>query len=202
MLLHSFFHLSLLLGSAGFGYAALDGTRYIWFDKPGSDWETSAQLIGNGRMGAAIFGGGDEIITLSEQSIWNGPIQNRIPPNGLQYEPKVREYLLEGNYIEGGDLCLQEMTPAQPSEREFSYFGNLHLDFDHPNDLSSYTRWLDTKNGNVGVSYTYNGVSYTSVNYVLSRKDIFLTSSIVASILPTSLQMLLRHVSLLARRVL
>ncbi|KAJ5812239.1 glycoside hydrolase family 95 protein [Penicillium riverlandense] len=180
MLLHSFFHLSLLLGTAGFGHAALDGARYIWFDKPGSDWETSAQLIGNGRMGSAIFGGGDEIITLSEQSIWDGPIQHRIPPNGRQYESKVREDLLEGNITEGGDLCLQEMTPAQPSERQFSYFGNLHLDFDHPNDLANYTRWLDTKHGNVGVSYTYNGVSYTR-EYIANFPTNVIAARITAS---------------------
>ena len=158
----SLLQVGLLLGSVGLSHAALDGTRYLWFDTPGADWETSAQLIGCGRLGAAIFGSGNEVVTLSEDTIWDGPIQHRIPPNGLKYEPQVREDLLAGNYTAGGNLCLEEMTPAQPSERGFSYFGSLHMDLGHSTDqMTDYIRWLDTKQGNVMVSYTYKGVKYT-----------------------------------------
>jgi hypothetical protein len=157
----SVFMLGFYLGSASLSQAALDGTRYLWFDKPGDDWETSAQLIGCGRLGASIYGSGNEIITLTEDSIWDGPLQNRIPPDGLAHEPQVRQDLLDGNYTEGGNLCLEYMTPEAPWERGFSYFGSLHLDIGHPDNTENYIRWLDTRQGNMEVSYTYEGVNYT-----------------------------------------
>ena len=149
----------LLLFTAGV-HGALDGSRFLWYEQPATDWETGALPIGCGRLGASIFGGGDEVITITEDTIWSGPLQNRIPENGLQALPDVREKLLAGDITGGGQLTLQEMSPAQAFEREFSYFGNLDLAFGHTGELENYSRWLDTRQGNSGVSYTYNGVDF------------------------------------------
>ncbi|KAH0422186.1 hypothetical protein CcaCcLH18_12967 [Colletotrichum camelliae] len=63
--------------------------------------------------------------------------------------------------LTSGQLVLREMTPAEKSERQFGYFGNLDLDFGHSGDLKNYVRWLDTKQGNSGSSYTFGGVNFT-----------------------------------------
>src|SRR3954471_5139804 len=45
----------------------------LWYDKPATDWEKEALPIGNGRMGAMIFGGIDsERVQISEKSLWTG----------------------------------------------------------------------------------------------------------------------------------
>lgn len=152
--------LLLLLALTTGTLAALDGSRFLWYDEPATDWESGALPIGCGRLGASIFGGGDETITISEDTIWSGPIQNRIPENGLEALPDVRELLLTGNITKGAQLTLREMTPAEPSERAFSYFGNLDLVFGHSPGFENYSRWLDTRQGNSGVSYTYNDVDF------------------------------------------
>ncbi len=72
----------------------------------------------------------------------------------------VRQLLLAGNITAGGQLVLQQMTPTESSERAFSYFGNLNFATGHDSN-QNYVRWLDTRQGNSGVSYTYNGVNYT-----------------------------------------
>jgi alpha-L-fucosidase 2 len=45
----------------------------LWFDKPAKDWMTEALPIGNGRLGAMVFGGIErEHIQFNEDSLWVG----------------------------------------------------------------------------------------------------------------------------------
>lgn len=139
----------------------LDGSRFLWYTKPTTEWEQGALPIGNGRLGGTIWGGAIEKLTINENSIWSGPIQDRTPANALAALPKARDLFLSGKITEGGQLVLREMTPAEKSERQFGYFGNLDLDFGHQDELQNYVRWLDTRLGSSGSSYTYNGVNFT-----------------------------------------
>ncbi|KAF6828353.1 alpha-l-fucosidase [Colletotrichum musicola] len=150
-----------LLGATVKATESLDGSRYLWYTKPTTEWEQGALPIGNGRLGGTIWGGAIETLTINEDSIWSGPIQDRTPANALAALPKARELFLSGKITEGGELVLREMTPAEKSERQFGYFGNLDLDFGHQDELENYVRWLDTRLGNSGSSYTQNGVNFT-----------------------------------------
>src|SRR5262245_2001216 len=48
-------------------------TTLMWYDKPATDWEKEALPIGNGRMGAMVFGGvSSERLQISEKSLWTG----------------------------------------------------------------------------------------------------------------------------------
>jgi alpha-L-fucosidase 2 len=61
---------SILLASVASAFAA-DLT--LFYDKPAKDWETEALPIGNGRLGAMIFGGVErEQIQFNEDSLWTG----------------------------------------------------------------------------------------------------------------------------------
>ncbi len=45
----------------------------LWYDKPANDWSGEALPIGNGRMGAMLFGGAkSERIQFNENSLWSG----------------------------------------------------------------------------------------------------------------------------------
>jgi alpha-L-fucosidase 2 len=53
--------------------AHADGATVLWYDKPAVDWEKEALPIGNGRIGAMVFGGVDsERLQISEKSLWTG----------------------------------------------------------------------------------------------------------------------------------
>ncbi|KAK2797010.1 hypothetical protein FQN51_008871 [Onygenales sp. PD_10] len=172
--------LSLLMVLAVGGHAALDGNRFLWYTEPAADWETGALPIGCGRLGATIFGGGNEVVTIAEDTIWSGPLQNRLPANGLEALPKAREMLLAGKITEAGEFIQREMTPVEASERAFSYFGSLNLAFDHPDDPEDYLRWLDTRQGNSGVSYTHDGVDFER-EYIASYPADVLAARFTAS---------------------
>jgi len=48
-------------------------SRVLWYTQPASGWSSGALPIGNGRMGAMLFGGvQDERIQFNEQSLWSG----------------------------------------------------------------------------------------------------------------------------------
>ncbi|KOS20729.1 Alpha-L-fucosidase 2 [Escovopsis weberi] len=178
----SFISRGLILAfvSRSLGLANLDGSRHLWYDEPAADWETGALPIGCGRLGASIFGGvANEVITITEDTIWSGPLQDRTPENGLSALPRVRELLLSGNITAAGQMVLGEMTPEESSERSFSYFGNLNVAFGH-GDALDYQRWLDTRQGDSGVSYTFDGVDYTR-EYIASYPASVLAARFSAS---------------------
>src|SRR4051812_43518503 len=64
----AFFYL-LTLGA----FAQAENPAVLWYDKPAVDWEKEALPIGNGRMGAMVFGGVEsERLQISEKSLWTG----------------------------------------------------------------------------------------------------------------------------------
>ncbi len=66
---HTFIFLAVLLAART---VQADETK-VWYDKPAERWEQEALPIGNGRLGAMIFGGiGRERIQFNEDTLWIG----------------------------------------------------------------------------------------------------------------------------------
>ncbi|KAL4941901.1 hypothetical protein BDV06DRAFT_222656 [Aspergillus oleicola] len=145
------------------------GSRYLWYTSPAllDNWEEGVLPIGNGRMGATIFGGTNEVITLNKDTIWNGPLQDRTPENALAALPVAREMLVNGSISAAGDYVQREMVHSNDEMRGFSYFGNLEVGFGFGGggnetevELEGYRRWLDTRSGEAGVDFVVGGVKY------------------------------------------
>ena len=153
----------LLLGAAG-GHAKCSkysGSRHLWYDTPG-DGLKSGLPIGNGRIGAMIHGSIRENITINENSVWNGPWEDRVNPGALDAFPVVRELLKDGEYTEAAEMTLRDITGIPTTNRWFSATGSVMLDFGHgADDWSKYERYLDTETGVTGVQYDIDGVTYT-----------------------------------------
>ncbi|PWY67112.1 alpha-L-fucosidase 2 precursor [Aspergillus sclerotioniger CBS 115572] len=132
---------------------------------------TSTLPIGNGRLGASIWGTAIENITLNENSIWSGPFINRVNPNAYAALWPVRTLLAEGNISKGNDLTLDDMVGIPDSPQSYSALGALRLDFGHEEAwVQNYKRWLDLSTGVVGVEYGYKGVGFRR-EYVASYPD-------------------------------
>ena len=59
----------------------MDAETMLWYEKPAEDFD-HALPVGNGRIGAMIFGGAaDEVLKLNEDSIWSGGKRNRNNPD-------------------------------------------------------------------------------------------------------------------------
>ncbi|HNR32820.1 MAG TPA: glycoside hydrolase N-terminal domain-containing protein, partial [Candidatus Hydrogenedentes bacterium] len=76
----------------------------LWYEKPARRW-TEALPIGNGRIGAMVFGGfGHERVQVNEDSLWTGEPQDADNPESLEALPEVRRLQLEGRMVEAEQL--------------------------------------------------------------------------------------------------
>ncbi len=135
-------------------------TNSFWFDQAASVW-TEAIPIGNGRLGAMVFGDPDEEqIVLNEVSIWEGPPVPAENKQGPELIEEIRELLFEGKLIEANDLCQNEFLSPRISPRAYQPLGFLHINDLIAGKASQYKRWLDYGTGIAHVTYSKNGTSF------------------------------------------
>src|SRR5476649_2433346 len=106
---HDKFWLSVLILAMGLTLCAkssqsLAPETTIWFDAPAKNFTESSPL-GNGRLGAMMFGGvDDERIVLNESSVWSGSRQDADRPDAYKVLPEIQKLLLEGKNPEAETL--------------------------------------------------------------------------------------------------
>src|SRR6187399_3107454 len=75
--------------------AAADDLR-LWYDKPAGPWEEALPL-GNGRLGAMVFGGtAEERIQFNEDSLWTGKPHDYVHEGAVDSLPEIRKLVAEG----------------------------------------------------------------------------------------------------------
>lgn len=101
----------------------------IWYNKPAGCWE-EALPIGNGRMGAMIFGSVEaEHIQLNEDSVWYGGHIDRNNSDALKNLPKIRELILNGQIPEAEELMVYALSGIPQSQRPYQSLGDLTIRF-------------------------------------------------------------------------
>jgi alpha-L-fucosidase 2 len=132
----------------------------LWYNKPATEWN-EALPIGNGRLGAMVFGGiGQERLQLNEESIWTGKDSDFVNPEAKQALPKIRQLLLEGKYAEAQKLAQEKMMGDKKVHSTYQTLGDLHLDFQSGTPVESYQRTLDLETAIATVQYTANSIHY------------------------------------------
>ena len=102
--------LTALLLALRAGLYAAEPTTTLWFDKPATRFQQSLPL-GNGRIGAMVFGGVDEErIVLNESSLWSGSREDSDRPDAHKALPEIRRLLLDGNSVEAERLVNANFT--------------------------------------------------------------------------------------------
>ncbi len=143
-------------GALALGAEASTDLR-LWYRQPAKIW-TDALPVGNGRLGAMVFGGIEtERLALNEDTLWSGspkPWNNRDAKKVL---PEVRRLVAEEKYHEADALCKKMQGPYNQS---YQPLGNLTLKFDAP-DAADYVRELDLDTAIARVTYRAGGVGYT-----------------------------------------
>ena len=149
----------------------------IWFDAPASDFTESSPL-GNGRLGAMMFGGvNDERIVLNESSVWSGSRQDADRPDAYKVLPEIQQLLLEGKNPEAEALVNANFTCKGPGSANgtgdsqygcYQVLGNLHLSF--PGDtnapVGNYRRELSLDDAVARMEFTLGGVTFTREMFV------------------------------------
>ena len=142
------------------------GGRRGGFGRGGqNDSWLEALPVGNGRIGAMVFGGtSQERIQLNEDTLWGGGPYDPVNTNALAALPEVRQLVFAGQYRQVGNLINSKVIAKPSSEMPYETAGDLMLNFpDITNSASveNYRRDLNLDTAVAGVEYTANGVHFT-----------------------------------------
>ena len=102
----------------------------LWYDHPASEWE-EALPIGNGRIGAMVYGGTDrERLQVNEESIWLGGPVNRHNPDAKENLPKIRQLLRDGRIPEAEHLMETALSACPEGMHPYQTLGDVQFFFD------------------------------------------------------------------------
>ena len=171
----------------------------IWFDTPAAHFTQSTPL-GNGRLGAMVFGGiAEERIVLNETGMWSGSPQDADRPAAFRSLPEIRRLLLAGKNVEAEALVNQHFTSAGLGSAQgrganapygsYQTLGNLRLKFHYPappasapskienpaaliSPATDYRRELDLATAITRITYRLGAITYTREMFVSAPDDV------------------------------
>ena len=150
------------------------GQQHLWYKQPAKDWMSEALPIGNGYMGAMLFGGvNEDRIQFNEESLWaGGPGSRDGYKSGNRADahkalPKIRDLVTQGKFDQAHTLAKKELTGEMVKKKETkdkkdNYFGDfgayqafadIYVSQDSTTEATDYTRALDLETGLVTVKY-------------------------------------------------
>ena len=152
--------LIVLLSCSIYSLSAQTNAYKLWYNKPAQVW-TEALPLGNGRLGAMVFGNpATEQIQLNEATIWAGSPNNNPNPEALTNIPKIRELIFAGKYVEAQALATQKVMSATNQGMPYQPFGDLRISFPGHTRYTDYYRDLNLDSACTSVHYKVDGVSY------------------------------------------
>lgn len=141
--------------------AAAPDDLTLWYTRPAREW-VEALPVGNGRLGAMVFGGvAEERLQLNEDTIWAGGPYNPANPGALEAYPKARELIFAGKQKEAEELISQSGMAIPMGQASYSTLGNLNLTFPSRTLVTEYRRALDLDTAIATTTYRQDGVQYT-----------------------------------------
>lgn len=132
----------------------------LWYRKPAEVW-TEALPIGNGRIGAMVFGRvEDELIQINESSLWSGgPVQKNSNPGAFAYLAKVREALAREQFDSANSL-VKNMQGAY--SESYLPMGDIRIHQElNGQEPQNFYRDLDMSTATATTSYTIAGTRFT-----------------------------------------
>ena len=139
-----------------------DTAMMLWYDKPAPDW-LHALPIGNGRVGAMVFGGLEqERLQLNEANIWAGGPHDYANPDGPSALPEIRRLVFDEKWADAQKLAEDKFIGKPMRQAPYQTVGDLTLTFaKNAGEVTNYRRSLDLENAVARTEWTQNGVRFT-----------------------------------------
>jgi alpha-L-fucosidase 2 len=151
----------------------------LLYDKPAAKW-TEALPIGNGRIGAMVFGGTeDERLQINEDTLWGGGPHSYVSPEAWAHLAEIRQLIFAGKVAEAERLSgplmgdPKVLMPYQP-------FCDLRLHFPDQGDVTDYRRELELGDATAVTAYKAGSTEFRREAFV-SYPDQVLVVRITAS---------------------
>lgn len=122
----------------------MDYSKQLWYTSPAPYWE-GALPVGNGRIGAMVFGGtAEETLELNEDTLWSGLPDESLLENGPAKVARARRLIADRRFSDA-DRYIQENL-LDHNCQSYQPAGALHLTGDSGGAILSYRRGLDLEN--------------------------------------------------------
>ena len=161
----------------------------LWYDRPASNWN-EALPVGNGRMGAMVFGGvTDEHLQFNESTLWTGSPHEYQHEGAVKFLPALRALCNESRALwieaeeldkqgkkaeadekrnlsrakqkEGEDIGRKEFMSVPIGQMMYQAFGDVRLNFSTHTNATDYRRSLDLNTATASVSYRVGDATFT-----------------------------------------
>ena len=154
----------------------------LWYRSPAVEW-TQALPLGNGRLGAMVFGGvGREELQLNESTLWTGGPYQPINPQAHSSLADIRGLVLAGRFAEAQALSDRTFMANPPRQMAYQPAGNIFVEFQHEPIPRTYRRSLDLEQAVTTVSYRLLGTgiqddaaTYRRESFASAADDVLVT---------------------------
>ncbi|MBB6144256.1 alpha-L-fucosidase 2 [Silvibacterium bohemicum] len=145
----------------------------LWYPSEAKRW-LEALPVGNGRLGAMVFGGVTrERLALSESTAWSGaPGTSDINPEGAAHLSQIRQLLFNGDYLGARKLCEQHLLSHPKSFGTNLPLFDLVMAFGRSDNPSEYRRSLNLDEGVAQVEYLTNAGRLTREVFASNPDDV------------------------------
>lgn len=144
----------------------------LFYEEPASKW-VEALPVGNGRMGAMIYGGViQDRIQFNEETLWTGEPHDYSHKGAGSHLDEIRRLLFEGKQKEAQDLAGEVFMSEPLHQKAYQPFGDLILDFPDHEKYTNYQRILDIETAIATTTYSSNGIIYTREFFVSKPDDV------------------------------
>ncbi len=149
-----------LAGARSEAAAPRDTTTVVWAASPAAAWE-NAHPVGNGRLGAMVFGKTDEErIQLNEETYWTGGPYSTTVRGGAAVLPEIQRLVFEGRFKQAHILFGRRLMGYPVEQQKYQSLGDLVLRFPATDAAAEYRHELDLDTAVDTTSYTAGGVRY------------------------------------------
>jgi len=138
----------------------------LWYDRPASEWNEALPL-GNGRLGAMVFGGTDrERLQLNEDTLWSGGPHDYTNPDAARHLPEMRRLIFEGKERAAERLGGRHLMGDPVRLQVYLPFGDLRLHVPGHGEVSEYRRELLLDRALARVTYRIEDAVFTREAFV------------------------------------
>ncbi|MFO7905439.1 MAG: glycoside hydrolase family 95 protein [Planctomycetota bacterium] len=142
----------------------------LWYRQPAEKW-SEALPIGNGRLGAMVFGGLEqERIQFNDDTVWTGEPHEYHREGAAEYLPRIRQLLYEGKQSEAEKLAMREFMSDPLRQKAYQPFGDVLIEFPEHGEAVDYRRRLNLDTAVTSVSYRLGNTRYQR-QALVSRPD-------------------------------
>ena len=133
----------------------------IWLERPADRW-LQALPVGNGRLGAMVFGGAArERLHLTESTLWSGlPTVHDVNPAAREFLPTIRNHFFAGRYTEAEELCRKNLLGTGSQFGTALPMAFLEIETMLPAEAGRYRRSLDLDEAIARVEFAAGDVMF------------------------------------------